>query len=145
FERIYQGDGGGEGLKLRETLLVDPERLEAWSQRMPLGIVTARPGRDAEEALDRFDIGRFFASVVAREDAPSKPDPAPVSLALDRLGVGRGWMIGDTPDDLEAARAAGVVPIAVGVPGDDRSSLAGAARIIDSVNQIEEVLDVTKS
>jgi len=145
FERIYQGDGYGEGLKLRETLLVDPDRLEAWSKRMPLAIVTARPRQDAQEALDRFDIARHFTAVIAREDAPSKPDPAPVALALDRLGVSRAWMIGDTPDDLEAARAAGVIPIAVGVPGVDRSALAGAARLMDSVNQIEEVLDVTKS
>lgn len=145
FERIYQGDDDREGLKLQETLLVDPKRLQAWSQRMPLGIVTARPRQDASALLDRFDIGRHFTAVVAREDAPSKPDPAPVALALDRLGVSRAWMIGDTPDDLEAARAAGVVPIAVAVPGDERSSLAGAARIMDSVNEIEEVLDVTKS
>ena len=41
------------------------------------------------------------------EDAPPKPDPQPVRLALARLGVERAWLVGDTPDDMRAARAAG--------------------------------------
>lgn len=145
FETIYQGDEGRQGLKEKERLLVDVRNLETWSDRLPLAIVTARPRKDAEELLERFDIGVHFSAVVTREDAPSKPDPAPVRLALDRLGVDNGWMVGDTVDDLRASRDAGVVPIAVSVPGDDPSALIGAARIMGSVNQIEEVLDVTKS
>lgn len=144
FERIYQGDVDTEGLKMNERLLVDKRNLEKWSARLPLGVVTSRPRKDAEEFLDRFDVHRFFTTVVTREDAPMKPDPAPVRLALERLGVSRAWMLGDTVDDLRAARAAGVVPIAVAVPGDDRSALVGAARILESVNEIEEVLDVTQ-
>lgn len=144
FERIYQGDEGREGLKLRERLLVAREKLESWSSRLPLGIVTARPRRDASEFLGRFDIGRFFSTVVAREDAPSKPDPAPVRLALDGLGVDHAWMFGDTIDDVSAARAAGVVPIGVAVPGDDRTPLAASALIVDSADEIDEVLNATQ-
>ncbi len=71
------------------------------------------------------------------EDAPLKPDPAPRSrLALARLGVTRAWMIGDTPDDVRAARAAGVVPLGVVAPGERRGGpppsllAAGAARVL---------------
>jgi len=145
FESIYQGANGRGGLKLRERLLVAREVLESWSNRYPLGIVTARPRDDAAEFLDRFDIGRFFSAIVTREDAPSKPDPTPVRVALDRLGVDRSWMFGDTIDDLTAARGAGVVPIGVTVPGDDRSALAASARIVESIDEIEEVLNATKS
>lgn len=145
FEGIYQGRSGEAGLKMREQLLVSSELLESWSTRYRLGIVTARPRSDAAEFLDRFDIGRFFTTVVTREDAASKPDPAPVRLALRRLGVERSWMFGDTVDDLMAARGAGVVPIGVAVPGDDRSVLAGSARIVDSINEIEEILNATQS
>jgi phosphoglycolate phosphatase-like HAD superfamily hydrolase len=53
-------------------------------------------------------------------------------------------MSGDTRDDIEAARAAGVVPIGVMVPGDDPTALRGAARIVASVVEIKEVLDATK-
>jgi histidinol-phosphate aminotransferase len=145
FEGIYQGRGGEAGLKMREQLLVSPELLESWSTRYRLGIVTARPRADAAEFLDRFDVRRFFTTVVTREDAASKPDPAPVRLALSRLGVERGWMFGDTVDDSTAARGAGVVPIGVAVPGDDRSVLAASARIVDSINEIEEILNATQS
>jgi histidinol-phosphate aminotransferase len=143
FERIYQGENGSDGLKAREGLLISPTLLESWSNRLPLGIVTARPRADAVEFLDRFDIGRFFSAIVTREDAPSKPDPAPVRLALSRLGVERSWMFGDTVDDVDAAREAGVLPIGVAVSGDDRSALAASARIVDKVEQLEEVLDET--
>jgi HAD superfamily hydrolase (TIGR01548 family) len=144
FERIYQGENGSIGLKSREDLLIAPQLLESWSARMPLGVVTARPKADAVEFLDRFHIGRFFGAIVTREDAPSKPDPAPVRLALTRLGVERSWMIGDTVDDISAAREAGVLPIGVAVPGDDRSALAGSARIVEKVEELEEVLHATK-
>jgi histidinol-phosphate aminotransferase len=143
FERIYQGDGATPGLKAREELLVETAKLEEWSSRLPLGIVTARPRRDAEAFLERFGVERFFSTVVSREDAPSKPDPAPVRLAIERLGVSRAWMVGDTIDDLRAARRAGILPIGVAVPGDDPSALTGAARIMESVHDLEEVLDVT--
>ncbi len=141
FERIYQGDEGIAGLKLGESLFVDVGLLERWAERLPLGIVTARPRRDALELLDRFDIGRLFDVVVAREDAAPKPDPAPVRLALKKLQATRGWMVGDTVDDLMAARGAGVVPIAVANEGDDRGVLAMAARVMGSVSELKEVFD----
>lgn len=145
FEMLYQGGGGRDGLKMRERLLVTPQMLESWSKRFLLGVVTARPRRDAVEFLDRLEIGGFFSTVVTREDAASKPDPAPVRLALSRLGVERGWMFGDTVDDVTAARGAGVVPIGVVVPGDDRSALAASARVVNALDEIEEVLNATKS
>ena len=80
------------------------------------------------------------------EDAPAKPDPAPVVLALERLGVSTAWMVGDTPDDLRAAGGAGVLPIGVTATGDDRTEMtralegAGAARVLDTPNEIGEIL-----
>ena len=144
FEHIYHGVEGTSGLKLRERLFVDVDLLRRWSETFPLGIVTARPRKDALELLERFDLVGYFAALVAREDAVSKPDPAPVRLALDRLGVRRAWMVGDTVDDLVAARGAGVVPLAVANDGDDPTPLAGAARVMRSVNELEEVLDATR-
>lgn len=144
FEAIYQGTDGHAGLKLAERLLPDPALLEKWSSRLPLGIVTGRPRSDAEFFLERFDIARHFSAVVTREDARMKPDPAPVRLALEQLGVSGGWMVGDTHDDMVAARLAGVVPIGVKVRGDDPGALCGAARILDVVDELEEVLDGTQ-
>ena len=83
---------------------------------------------------------------MAQEDAPAKPDPAPVRLALERLGVERAWMLGDTPDDLAAATAAGVVPLAVPAPGDAGRATsaalrrAGAAAVIGTTADLEDLL-----
>jgi phosphoglycolate phosphatase-like HAD superfamily hydrolase len=60
------------------------------------------------------------------------------------MGVSRAWMLGDTPDDLAAAKGAGVVPIGVIAPGDDpkraRERLRAAARVLDQTTDLEEML-----
>ena len=52
--------------------------------------------------------GLSFGALVTREDGPFKPDPRPLLLACERLGVERGdaWMVGDGQYDVEAGRAA---------------------------------------
>lgn len=144
FERLYQGDGIDPGLKEQESALVDPATWTAWSERLPLAVVTGRPRSDAVEFLDRFGLSDAISALVTREDAPLKPDPAPVRLTLQRLGVGTAWLLGDTPDDIAAARAADVVPIGVIAPGDDpeaaRRRLAAAAIVLKRTTDLEEVL-----
>ena len=80
------------------------------------------------------------------EDGSSKPDPAPVRLAMERLGAKTAWMIGDTPDDMSSARGASVLPIGMLAVGEDPTSMgvaleaAGAAMIIDRPKDLEELL-----
>ncbi len=143
YESHYQGEGA-VGLKAAESLTVDRSQLEEWASQFPIGVVTGRPRADAEEFLDRFDLGELVSTVVTREDAPLKPDPGPVRLALQRLGVSRAWMLGDTPDDVSAATSAGVVPIGVVAPGDDpglvRRHLAEAAVVLERVEDLRRLL-----
>jgi histidinol-phosphate aminotransferase len=144
FETLYQGLGGRPGLKLAETALVDRASWQRWASRLPLAVVTGRPRADAVEFLERFGLADACSALVTREDAPLKPDPAPVRLALEMIGVTRAWMLGDTPDDLAAAKGAGVVPIGVIAPGDDpdtaRRRLRTAARILEKTTDLEEML-----
>jgi histidinol-phosphate aminotransferase len=144
FETIYQGDGSTQGLKAAETTLVDLATWQRWGSRLPLAIVTGRPRADAVEFLERFGLADGCSALVTRDEAPLKPDPAPIQLALETMGVTRAWMLGDTPDDLAAAKAAGVVPIGVIAPGDDpdnaRRRLGAAARILDKTTDLEEML-----
>jgi histidinol-phosphate aminotransferase len=146
FESAYQGTDGKPGLCEQEVALVDPRLLDRLAENYKLGIVTGRPRRDAERFLNRFGLERYFDCVVTADDAPAKPDPAPVELALSRLGVRSAWMIGDTPDDARAARAADVLPLGI-LPPDEQDAVspselvdAGCARVLDRLERIEELL-----
>ncbi len=144
YERRYQGDGEFAGLKEEESLLVEPALWQMWADAYPIAIVTGRPRSDAEEFLSRFGLLESLDALVAKEDGPLKPDPAPVTTALGRLGASRAWMLGDTVDDISAARLAGVVPIGVIAPGDDpvktRRTLNRAARVLSNINELEDLL-----
>ncbi len=116
--------------------------VQALAARLPLAVVTGCPRRLAESVLERHGYAPFVRVLVAAEDAPAKPDPAPVRLALQRLGVTAAWMLGDNPGDVVAARAAGVVPLAVaplGIDADARATKlrdAGAARLVRGVGDV---------
>lgn len=145
FQRVYLGREGVPGLRETERLIVSPELVERLSARLPLAIVTGRPRAEAEWFLERVGIRGCFDALVAMEDAPPKPSPDPVRIALERLGVRRAWMVGDTPDDALAARRAGVVPIGVLAPGDGATSgdaleRAGVARILNHLAELEGLL-----
>jgi HAD superfamily hydrolase (TIGR01548 family) len=147
FESFYHGGDGTPGLSASERLIPGRALLERLAARLPLAIVTGRPRADCDCFLDRFGLRDLFRAVVCMEDAPLKPDPAPVRLALEQLGISAAWMIGDTPDDANAARSAGVVPIGIPPPalapdGAAREALmrAGAARVLDSLNDLETLL-----
>ena len=146
FERIYQGDDEQPGLWATETLLIEKSWLKRLAARVPLAIVTGRPRHDAERFLRQHGVAELFQTLVCMEDAPLKPDPAPVKLCLKKLNCTAAWMIGDTPDDIQASRRAGVLPLGVVSPADDRATIesllyrAGAARVLPSLAEVEEYL-----
>jgi len=146
FEALYHGHGGMPALSSAERLIPDREFLRRLSRRMPLAIVTGRPRRDCAQFLARFELMDIFRAVVCMEDAPAKPSPEPVERAMRLLRVDAAWMVGDTPDDARAARAAGVVPIGIAPPGESagaaQAALAehGVARILGSLEELEEML-----
>lgn len=150
FEALYQGSAAAPGLRQTESLLVAPVWLEQLATRLPLGVVTGRPRRDAERFLEQHGVAGAFRTLVCMEDAPAKPDPAPVRLALRALGATRAWLVGDTPDDMRAALAAGVVPVGIAAPGDDPLRAAqtlreaGAAWVLASLEALAGLLDAAR-
>ena len=146
FEELYQGSDDLPGLRTRERLLPTRALLEQLAAVRPLGVVTGRPRSDAERFLREAGVRDCLQVVVSREDAPLKPDPAPLRLALELLGVERAWYLGDTVDDARAARAAGLLPLGVVAPGDDPTTTAealgaaGAARTLDRISDLLPLL-----
>ena len=100
-----------------------------------LGVVTQKwrsvemDGRrvGAAEELLELGIADLFSAIVGLEDVTRfKPDPEPVEVALRRLSVApqEAVMVGDSPADIEAGRAAGCLTCHAtwGLPAADRSS-----------------------
>jgi HAD superfamily hydrolase (TIGR01509 family) len=99
------------------------------SSGIRLAVVTSRIASGAERILDAFALRAHFAVVVGVEhvDRP-KPDPEGLRVALSALGVAADGavMVGDTPDDVAAGRAAGTCAVGVTTGAYDESSLSAA-------------------
>ncbi len=81
-----------------------------------LALVTAKHQSQAEFTARGTGLAGYFHHICGwQEGRRHKPDPEPVRLALDLLGVGpeQGLMVGDTEQDILAAKAAGVDTCAV--------------------------------
>lgn len=81
-----------------------------------LAVVTNKPEAPSRLILKHLGILDFFETVVGGDTLPvKKPDPGPVLEACRRLDVapGQAAMVGDSPGDMKAARAAGTQAIAV--------------------------------
>ena len=86
--------------------------LEALAARgVPLACVTNKPAAFTEPLLARCGIADYFAVTVSGDTlAEKKPHPAPLQHACRLLGVApaAALMVGDSANDAEAARAAGM-------------------------------------
>lgn len=146
YQDVYLGNATRPGLRERERLIMPRDVLERLASRLPIGIVTGRPREEAHWFLERAGITHVVTTLVALEDAAVKPDPAPVRLALERIGAPAAWMVGDTRDDMQAAAAAGVVPIGVVAPREERDVVApvlvesGAATVLGALGELEDLL-----
>jgi phosphoglycolate phosphatase len=66
--------------------------------------------------------GQFGALVGAGDAVADKPDPAPMLMALEAMGVRPSptiWYVGDTALDMQAARRAGFVAVLLGDASHD--------------------------
>jgi pyrophosphatase PpaX len=118
------------------------EAVEALSRDgHPIGIVTAKIEQGAHRTLLHTGLSRFVRTVVGADScANAKPHPEPVLLALTRLGYppSEAVLIGDSPHDVAAAKAAGAVAVAAlwGACGRDALAAAGADRFLADVSEV---------
>jgi pyrophosphatase PpaX len=107
-----------------------PEILETLTVRgHKFAIVTSKASPIAHQSLTFVGIDGYFPVVVGYDETKRhKPDPEPVNVALSRLGVAadQAVFVGDSPHDIHAGKAAGVVTIAALWGPFDRETLADA-------------------
>ncbi len=106
------------------------ETVEALSRRgHPIGIVTAKIEQGAYRTLRHTGLLPLVRSVVGADScANAKPHPEPVLLALSQLGAAPAdaILVGDSPHDVAAAKAAGARAAAALWGACTREALAAA-------------------
>jgi phosphoglycolate phosphatase len=97
--------------------------LQAGAGRLPMGVVSNKQGPLLRAEALHLGWDRHFGPLIGAGDAAAdKPDPAPILMALDALGLGPApdiWYVGDTALDMQAARAAGLRAVLMGDAAHD--------------------------
>ncbi|MDP6410114.1 MAG: HAD-IA family hydrolase [Planctomycetota bacterium] len=99
---------------------------ELASVGIALGIVTSKNAATAWRGLECCGLAAYFEVLVGSDDVRDhKPHPAPVLAAVERLAVppAATFFVGDSPQDLEAGRRAGVRTAAVSWGPFERTEL----------------------
>ena len=91
------------------------EAIKAWHQQgVTMAVVTNKPRQFVPDILQHFALDTFFPVIVGGDCLPQrKPSPEPLFFACEQLSVSASEciMIGDSQNDVGAARAAGI-PVA---------------------------------
>jgi pyrophosphatase PpaX len=120
---------------------------ELHARGVRLGLATAKRRSTVEIAFRYLpELEGLFDTIVCAEDTERhKPDPAPLLLALERLGTkaSAGTYVGDSPFDVEAAKAAGLRSVAVtwgGIHNQERLRSVGPDVIVSTAAELIEAL-----
>ena len=131
----------------KARLLRGAERAIADARRrdLALAIVSANAERPIRQALDRLGVGPCFGAIVGRTASrPLKPEPDMHREALRLLGCApdEALAIGDSPNDMKAATAAGVLTVGViGGEGTDQELFTtGAAYVLADLGVLPSLL-----
>jgi len=113
FRRLYAEH-------ISERSVVYPGVIEALQRfsglDLHLGCVTNKPEPFTSELIAALGLDSFFELVVAGDTTVrKKPDPMPLQYAADYFGLdcGECMMVGDSSNDVTAARAAGFAIVCV--------------------------------
>ena len=117
------------------------ERLEAAG--IATALVTSGDRATVESQMRRLGFtARLAVRVFGDDVAQQKPDPAPLQRAVRELGMASGDLaavayLGDAPDDMRMARAAGVRAVGVVSVFSTEAALldAGAEAVVASVTE----------
>jgi len=140
FRDFYLGTEERPGLVREETVLIRPSLLTRLRQQYAVALVTGRNREELTPALSLLDLPAEMPAWTIDDVATGKPDPEGILAAAARFEATRTWMVGDNPDDIRAARAAGALPLGVAMGSEQALLAAGATLVLSSINQLEVLL-----
>lgn len=110
-------------------------------RKIKMGLLTNAGRKATGYALTRFDLKSYFSAVVTRDDCRRmKPHPDGIILLVSMIGCDRRDVafVGDTALDVEAAKSAGVISIALldGVGKPDEIEASGPDYTVKSIREL---------
>jgi phosphoglycolate phosphatase len=120
-----------------------------YNQKIPMGICTNKRQFVTEKLIKQMNLDKFFDVIVgARDNIPLKPEPDMIKLTINQFNSRNGFfiMVGDTSNDIDAAKSANILSIAVngGYTHVDIKSL-GADYTLETMEEIIDLFDSFKS
>ena len=118
--------------------------LEALHSRLPLAVLTNKPQRATDRLLDALGLARFFDHVLGGDTRfGRKPGAGGLLELARRTGIppAATAIVGDSPIDLETARAAGCACVLVSYGfGYRETDLRPGERVVESPDELEVAL-----
>lgn len=138
-----------------EPTLLRRETVDDLTERFPVGILTGRPAAEADIALERVGLDVVPERRFTMDDwTEGKPHPRALVALAERMDADRIAFVGDTLDDIRTARNAadedpdrdyfGIGVLTGGLTGEEgneKYEAEGAAAVVDSVNDLPELLE----
>lgn len=138
-----------------EPVIVTPETIEALQADYDVGVLTGRPSDEADIALERAGLDVPAEHRFTMDDwEAGKPDPHALVTLAERFDAETTVFVGDTLDDVRTAVNAaaadadrtyhGVGVLTGGLTGEtgrEKYNSAGAGAVIDSVNDLVDLLE----
>ncbi|MCR4427747.1 MAG: HAD family hydrolase [Caldiserica bacterium] len=111
-----------------------------------LALLSAANRNRLEDELKVFNLEGFFSRVVCMEDfGTRKPDPLPLESLIKSLKVSfkRAAYIGDSPEDIEMGKRAGVFTVGIPGPYVSREILKASnpSLFLENIKELKEVFN----
>lgn len=117
------------------------------ASRYRIALATSATSRNRKATLQLLGVGDLFHAVVdADGHTRPKPDPEVFLVALEKLRLrpDECWIVEDSMNGLQAAKAAGCFTAAITTTfNKQRLSIAGADVVVDSFREIQALLERT--
>ena len=110
-----------------------------------MGCVTNKASKFTHPMLRDLGLADYFEVIICGDDTPKiKPDPLPLLTAAQRMQVdpNQSLMIGDSSNDVRAARAAGfqIICTSYGYNHGEDIRRYGPDAVIDSMVELEDII-----